>query len=233
MDRSEQSLRSEVSDLTATLRDNPRDPETLQSLGLGFIRLGSLKKGVNLLERSSFMRPLNAAMRIELAIAYGLQGRIELAIDLLMLEACEQPLTADEFLRVARGLDAFDKPELAMEACRRAGRLAFDRADIHQHMARFASRCGRPAAAIEALLKRAVDLEPDSIDFRMGLVTHLMLFQRIEEAAGVIRSLIPSHLSQLHCPCCTSRLVQLFNKTNEPHFRDACLARLEYIQSSP
>lgn len=209
-----------------------REPDQFEAsriYGLACLRSGRWDEGIDMLERVSLCQPLDHESRIELAIAYGSIGRKQLSRDLLMAVATSGQLDASGLLCVAAGLEAIDEPRLAMEACRQAGQMAPDQADVHYLMGRYASACGHPPRVAEALIRHAIDLEPDQLHYRIGLASLLIRLGRKCEAITVIDRFIPARLDEVTCHCCLIRIANLFFDCDDLERAKLCSARLAAI----
>ncbi|MEM8669104.1 MAG: tetratricopeptide repeat protein [Planctomycetota bacterium] len=189
---------------------NPEDPHACRILGMSLFELGQVDEALDALEAASLEYPLGWDGQIALAICYGAIGKRSLSRDLLMRCGTSGELDRDQMLRVATGLEAIDEPTLAMEACRQAGVLDPDSARVHYRMSYYSSLCRYPVSVTEALIKHAINLEPDNIHYRVGLVSLLIRLDRDEEAIEAIESFIPSHLDEISCKCCLKRIANLF-----------------------
>lgn len=178
--------------------------------GLSLMQAGRFEDGIDAIERASLLHPIGQAARIALAIAYGRAGRRRLSRELLMQAAIRSDVNEFSLLRIAAGLEAIDEPRLAMEACRRAYRLAPELAQVHYAMGVYASRAGHPPDLVEALARRAVDLEPRNIHYRVGLASLLIRLERSSEALQIIQRVADIDLAKVTCQGCLSRVANLF-----------------------
>ncbi|MEM9586812.1 MAG: hypothetical protein AAGA03_05990 [Planctomycetota bacterium] len=211
-----------------------RDPDSASAwswLGWGLFSSGLIAEGVEALETASTLGPLTDRTRIELAIAYGALGKRSLSRDLLMMSATTNRLSAECMLRVAAGLEAVDEPELAMEACRRAGRLNPEWPEVHFRMATYAALCGYPSTTSEALYRHAIDLDSENLHYRVGLVSLLIRLNRSREAMQVIDRFVPSRLEEITCTCCLKRIANLYFDIGDLARASACSARYGQLMS--
>lgn len=178
--------------------------------GLSLTRAGSLEEAIDALERASLLHPIGDDARIALAVGYGQAGRQKLSRDLLMQVATAGRLDEFQLLRVAAGLEAIDQPRLAIEACRRAHKLAPELAQVPYQMGLYASRSGYPADVVEALARHAVALEPDNLHYRIGLASLLIRLERPREAMQVLSGVADAELTEITCQCCLRRIANLF-----------------------
>jgi Flp pilus assembly protein TadD len=61
----------------------PQDVRVLHYIGLAYIRLGDVERGLEWVERARQMDPQDAAMLYNVACAYALAGRTDQALDVL------------------------------------------------------------------------------------------------------------------------------------------------------
>lgn len=208
------------------LAEDPDDVRALGLLSIASLQSGNLEVGIDSLEQLALIRPLDNQSQVELAIAYGAVGRRKLSYDLLMTIAVSGKLTAEQLLRVAVGLEAIDEPHLAMEACRQAGKLSPDLAEVHYQMGFYAQRCGRPVNVSEALIRYAINLDPRNLHYRIGLASLLIRIRRSSEAIAVISSMIPQRLQEVTCRCCLKRIANLLFDCDKIDEARLCAQRL-------
>ncbi|MDG2221984.1 MAG: hypothetical protein P8L85_11420 [Rubripirellula sp.] len=213
------------------LARNADDADALETLGIASLRLSHFIDGIDALEQLSLLRPLGDCSRIELAIAYGSVGRHQLSRDLLMGVATSHRASPFGLLRIAMGFEAIDEPRLAMEACRRAGRLSPETPEVQYQMGYYAQICGHPASISEALIRHAIDLDPRNLHFRIGLTSMLIRLGRKCEAVAVIDHLIPQQLSEVTCLCCLKRIANLFFDCDDLERAKLCAVRLGQLQT--
>lgn len=201
-------------------------------LGLAQRDLGRTEEALDSLERASLLIPLKNVSRIVLADCYAQHGRRDLAKDLFLSAAISGRLDEIELLQVAAGLEGIDEPRLAMEACRRAGKLAPDFGQVHYDMGFYASRCGHPPHLVEALVRKAIELEPANIHYRIGLTSLLIRFGRNHEAHEVVWQLTSAQIQEVTCRCCLKRIANLFFDLGDEQRAQEFAARLETLTST-
>jgi tetratricopeptide (TPR) repeat protein len=214
------------------LAREPDDVSAWLLLAKSLIQLNDIIGGVDAFENAALLSPLSRQSQIELAIAYGQLGRKLLSRDLLMIVATSDAVGASELLQIATGLEAIDEPKLAMEACRQAGLLAPENAEVHYQMSYCAALCGYPTSVTEALIRQAIDLEPQNIHYRIGLASLLTRLGRKHEAITVVGNLIPGKLDEITCLCCLKRFANLFFDCDDFGRAKACAMRLNDLGSS-
>ncbi|MCA9116924.1 MAG: hypothetical protein KDA79_17720 [Planctomycetaceae bacterium] len=186
---------------------------------------------VSALEMASLLVPLSPLARFALAESYGKAGRRELSRD-LYLELVQNPATTVPLLlQAACGLDSIDRPAAAMWACRSAldrdpgnGQACYD-------MSYYAARSGCPLRIVESLARKAVSLEPDRLQFRIGLASLLLRHDRAAEAGRVISGVSPDQLHQLDCQCCLERIAELCETVGDWQRVVVCRERLLQLEA--
>lgn len=191
------------------IRADADDGRAWELLGLVFHDAGQYLEAADALERASLLLPVRDEARVALAACYGALRRRRLATELYLELMLRGQLDLALMLQVAAGLDAVDEPGLAMEACRRAADLDRDSAQLYYDMGFYAARAGKPARITEALTRRAIDLDPGHLPFRLGLISLLVRVGRSDEAACEARELSESQLDAIDCPCCRERVIAL------------------------
>ncbi|MEM1228522.1 MAG: hypothetical protein AAGJ40_22750 [Planctomycetota bacterium] len=215
------------------LARDPDDAAAMTTLGRSLLKLGDVSSGVDALERSALIRPLCLDARIELAIGYGTLQRTSLSRDLLMAVAVSDDVDTAALLKIAAGLEAIDEPRLAMEACRQAGRRSPETAEVHFQMGHYAGACGHPVSVSEALVRHAIDLDPDNLHYQIGLSSLLIRVERYREAVSILDAVVPERLDEVTCECCLRRIANLFFDVDDVPRAKLCAARLSDLQVRP
>ena len=208
------------------LAEGCEDAAARRLLGKSQLQCGEWQAGIATLELASLEAPIDEESRILLAIAYGIVGRRILSRDLLMAAARSGRLGEAELLRVASALESIDEPQRALHVCRAAGRLAPDSAAVSYQMGFYAARCGEPLGTCEALIRRAVELEPKNVQYRVGLASLLLQLGRDVEAFVAVDPVIPSRLDDVSCECCLKKLANLFFDFDDVARAKLCAGRL-------
>lgn len=188
---------------------NEDDAGAWQLIGLARHDRGKYLSAADALERASLLAPVMPQVRIALAHCYGKLRRRRLATELYLELMVGTPLEAELLLQVAAGLDSLDEPRLAVEACRRAAKRDPDLAQVHYDMGYYAARCGYPPHISEALTRRAIELDPDNVSFRVGLISLLVKLDRFDEASRAAAAIPPRQVASLRCECCRERILAL------------------------
>lgn len=197
-----------------------------ESYGVSLLQTGFEAEGIAAIERATIVKPLQERTRIALAVAYGRTGKRQLAKELLMGLGCSDRLDAMQLLQLAAGFDAINEPRMAMEACRRAWKLAADIACIYYDMAYYALRCKCPNRNVESLLRKSVELESDNADFCIGLMSFLRSQGRLEEACEIVAHCSSDSIARVTCRCCIERVIDLMVQAGQSTAAKAWMQRL-------
>ncbi len=196
---------------------------------LGLIQYARGKVGiaVSALERAALFVPLVPAARVCLAHGYGRIGCPELSRDLLLELIDDESVSIPLLLQVAAGLDAVDQPRLAMRACQVAAQRDADHAQVYYDHGYYAARSGFPPHVTESLARKALELDPDNVRFRVGLASMLIRQDRNDEAYEFVREFSNAQIEQINCRCCLERIVQLFEEAHD--YRRVVLCRQQLL----
>ncbi len=186
------------------------DGRAWELLGLVFHASGQHLEAADALERAGLIVPLADEARIALAASYGELRRRRLATELFLELMLRGGLDSTLMLRVAAGFDRLDEPRLAIETCRRIAESDPDHGQVHYDMGYYAARAGYPRHTTDALICRAIDLDPENVTFRIGRITLLIRWDRADEAVAIASRLTDRELDGLTCRCCLERLAGLF-----------------------
>lgn len=199
----------------AALAECENDGPMWQLRGLIHRDRGEVEECIDALERASLLVPLDAVARVCLAAAYGKSGRRDLARDLFVALFGDGAMTVDLLIEVAAALDAIDQPRLAMKACRIAAERDPERSQPYYDMGYYAARCGYPVHVIEALARRAISLDPNRVNYRIGLASLLAKHGRLDEAHEIVGSITAEQLETVSCRCCLERIAAIFESAGD------------------
>lgn len=155
-------------------------------LGVVMRDLNQPREAADAFERASLLHRIQPLSSIYLAECYALLKRVELACQLYLLQAELHAEHPELLLLIASGLDGIDKPYLALELCRRAASIDPLSGQAAYALFYYSTRCGCSFTLAKTLAWRAVELEPDNAQFRMGLASVLVRLGQSRQAACVI-----------------------------------------------
>ncbi len=212
------------------LRSHREDGKGWELLGLIQHTRGRHHKAVSALEHASLLVPLYPATRVCLAMGYSKVGRTELSKDLLTDLITNETLSIPLLLQVAMALDALDQPASAVRACREASRRDPHHAQPYYDLGYYAARCGRPAHVTESLARKAISLDPDNVQYRVGLASLLMKQDRGADAYEVVRGFTSEQVRQIRCRCCLERIIDLFESVTDGRRVVLCRQHLSSLE---
>lgn len=215
----------------AALEVNEYDGAIWQLCGLIHRDRNEFASCVDAIERASLLVPLDAIARVALAEAYGKIGSMGLARDLFVALFDDGTMTVDLLMQTAVGLDAIDQPRLAMKACQIAAERDPERSQPYYDMGYYAARCGYPVHVVESLARRAISLEPNRVNYRIGLASLLAKHERLDEAHAIVRSITPAQIETVRCQCCLERMAALFEQVSDFGRATECREQLMRLAS--
>jgi hypothetical protein len=122
------------------------------------------------------------------------------------------------------------EPAHVIEACRLAIILAPDFAKAYFDFSYYLGRYGAPESRVEAAARKAIDLAPDNMTFRIGLAGYLHLRGRSEAAVQLLENLTLDHIQSQTCICCVVRLMDLFETVGDEQRATWCRRRRETLR---
>jgi len=191
------------------------DARTLELNGLIQYSAGRYQDSVDSLESASMAVPLRLAAQVCLAHGYGKLGKLQLSSDLLteLLDTADIPVPL--LLQVGTGLDQADRPDLAIRACRQAADKKPNYAQTWYDMGYYIGRCGGPDDEVEQLARKAVELAPDCIRYRVGLAGLLIRNDRSKEAHEFISDFSNDDIRSITCTCCLRRVISVYEQAHD------------------
>lgn len=214
------------------LRAHPDAGSLWELMGLLHYAHGDWEFAVDSLERASVLIALSPSGRVCLGLAYTRSGVTESARSQLELLIEDEQLSSSLMLQVAVGLDAIDCPHRAMAACRRVPENDPLLPQSYYDLSYYSARCGLPATTTEALVRRAVFLDPGNLAFRVGLCGFLIKQNRLPDAYEVIDVLNDDELEDIDCRCCLERIADLFESVRDHRRNILCRQRLIQLELS-
>lgn len=193
------------------LEDTPDNGRLWELRGLIHRELGDAAAATHALETASLLVPLQSVGRCALAECYAHAGHRELARDIYRMTLADTAMPMELLLRVARGLDEVGDPVMALRACRAASHGDPDSARPYYEMSYYLQRCGDSPHLVEAAARKAISLDPERVQYRVGLASYLHQRGRPDDAYELLKHLDSSRLQEITCRCCLDRLLALFD----------------------
>jgi hypothetical protein len=147
-----------------------------------------------------------------LADCYAWVGQANLA-GMLYRGLAEDPACPTELLPpVAAGLGAVGENALALETCRELARREPWRHQAYFGIAFYLRRLGSPVGDVLDPVRRAFELAPGSVLYRVTLSALLDHVGRRDEACELMSDVDPASIS---CTCCLRRVATLFRQSGD------------------
>ncbi|HTN74355.1 MAG TPA: hypothetical protein VL096_03880 [Pirellulaceae bacterium] len=211
--------------LAATLEALASDGENGRLWELrGFVHAQRLEwhQGQYALETASVFVPLSPAGRVCLAECYRQTGRAQLACDLAVAMAEEQSLPLALTLALAALLDRVSYTSTAAQLCRRAVSSEPAWAQAWFDLAYYLARTEPDNPTIDFAARRALQLDPGKLSFRLGLACRLACADRLHEAYELVRELDNNAIRAVCCGRCLQKLERIYSATGDWQRAEFC-----------
>ena len=213
------------------LREYPYCGKTWEYCGQFYHQLNLLRLSQCALEVATTLIPLSVASQIALADCYIDSDHPEIAIQIYQHLIETKSLSGEVLLNISRCLETLEAYELAKWALVKSEHFDTGSATNHFQLAQHMSNSGYPCRMIETELKKAFRLEPENMDYRIGLACFLHCCHRDDEAYEYVDSLNPQLLGKMSCKCCLEKLVSVFSSANDSERLAISQARLSQISA--
>jgi tetratricopeptide (TPR) repeat protein len=190
--------------------ESPDAGRAWEMLALVHWRLGERDEALHCFETASSLVPLRPEAACGLAECYASTGHLNLALFMFESLAVDSRATVETLLTAAAGADSLNKPCISLRLCRAAMERDPDVARTYYELGYFLGRCGGPVSMIEAAGRKAVEMAPDQVMYRIGLASLLLKHRREGDAYEVVHELSEEQLSEVTCVCCLVKLANLF-----------------------
>jgi tetratricopeptide (TPR) repeat protein len=209
---------------------DPDHPGLLQISGVSYYELGEWEDSLADLEGACSLAPLSSISQLVLAAIYSTKCRqpeTALAIYEFLAEPgrCPTPLLPE----VARGLGELGAYPQAFRACLRMIEL---RPGLHQAQfgaAFYMVRMGTSAEQVLPHLRRAFELSPATLSYRVSLAMLCAQIGQVSEAYELLRIVPPEKIS---CSDCLRRMVSVLTAAGDEHLAEVWRKRLAQMESS-
>ncbi len=206
--------------------------EALSLLGIAYQECGQPFEAADAIERASLIGPVCDEVRIALASAYAELRRIDLARELYLQLALSRRLSPPMMLQVAAGLAAIDAPELAMNVCEWITEKDDTVAQAYYDMGVYSATSGNELYLTEALTRRALQLEPCNVHFRIGLVSLLVQLHQDDQALIALGDIEEAKLAAVQSVSCLGRIADMLRRNEHDSLAAACERQIETLHQS-
>ncbi|MEW4489930.1 tetratricopeptide repeat protein [Thalassoglobus sp. JC818] len=213
------------------LHQNEHDGRGWELLGLIQYRSRQFPSSVSALEQASLYIPLRIKSRTYLALGYGEIGKHELSRDLLIDLIADPAISVALLIETATGLDSIGRPDLAVDACRKATERDPDNAQAYYSLSYYVARAGLTTAITESLARHAISLDPTNARYRVGLAGLLMSQDRHPEAYELVKSFDDEQLSGIHCKQCLGRMRDLYQQAGDHDRMILCREKIMELET--
>jgi tetratricopeptide (TPR) repeat protein len=211
------------------LRFYPDDGRLWEMRGIALGCRREIREAMTSLETASTLVPLTISGQMVLAACYFRTGNLESAECIYEYLATRTDIPIKLLPDLARGLDQVGKPELALQACRVAVGRVPECDSAWFAMAFFMTKLDYPVEQVVEVVRRAFDLSPTHVLYRVDLALLLARCGRQEEAHRLLAVVDLSELLHIHCPPRLAGLLALFQQMNDESRAAACQSRLSGI----
>jgi len=205
--------------------------EAHYALAQSYLHMGALSAAFGELQRTVTLQPANYKARIDLGNMYLAGGRIDDAKAQADAVIAAQPENADGHALLSRIAARKGQKDLAFDEIRRALELAPNEATLHETLALLEVSDATKSASVEDELKKAVTLDPKSVNAKLLLAAYYAKYSRWPEAEQTCKNAISTDPKNL-----TAResLAQIYLKEgNQSKAEDALRQASNDLPDSP
>ena len=223
--------RTAVQLVEQSLEQDPDDGEAWELLGT--MRHGQklLPEALQALETATSLQPLSLGGQLAIADCYARLGHRETAFAVFVHLADRDNLPSRYLADVAMGLGRLGDFNRALKLAREGAHRDPFCDNAAYAVAYYMSKCGCPGEVILPVLLKVVQLAPDVTIYQVALANLYHQIGRVDDAFSVLSRLSPQQLYALGCRDCLCRIASLFEERGDTVRREACLSRLEELES--
>lgn len=218
--------------LTQTLlQEYPDEGRIWEFSGLICRELNCFQGALHAFETANTLIPLSVKAQIALADCYIHSEKQELALEIFKYLSQKNGIPLSLLALVKSRLLLLYKPEA--KKCEVVSIIENSEISAEQHynLAFYMGNTGYPVKIIEQEIKKAIQLAPDHLEYRVGLAGFLSQIDRAKDGYPYVAQLTLEYISELICECCLKRLVNVFMAANDQQKVTSCLNRLREIKS--
>ncbi|MFK7817522.1 MAG: hypothetical protein AB8G99_02290 [Planctomycetaceae bacterium] len=205
---------------------NPDDGRTRELFGLILGRTKRLTEAREQLETASCLVPLSPQGQLLLAECYLGEGPRELGLDMLIHLSKRDDSDVQTLRAAAAAADEIDHPWVAREIGLRSVRR-YEDAQTWYELGYYCMRLGGPIRHTEAHARRAIELEPDNVEFRIGLCALLAKNDRLADAYELVSAFGKREIDRVCCESCLRTVMNVYEAVSDSVRASLCLSRLD------
>ncbi len=207
------------------LEQQPEQGRAWELRGLLWWATGERDLAESSLETAMTLVPLCPAAAVALGDCYAAVQRSELAVGLYEQASRHPEASVATLLAAAAGLDGLNQPHRSVRICRLAITRDTEFAQSYYDLGYYLGRTGAPPHIVEAAARKAIELAPGRLNYRVGLAGFLAQRGRARDAYTLVGRLLPSEIELANCPCCLERLASVFESAGDYERSAVCRAR--------
>ncbi|MCP4193750.1 MAG: hypothetical protein GY768_24320 [Planctomycetaceae bacterium] len=218
--------------VSISLQANSDDGRLLELHGIIRNAQGNLTGAIASLEHAAAIIPLSLAGQCVLAQCYVAVGHRQLAGEMFRF-LLSRPKVAPSLLPlIAAGFSVLEDHQLALEACRRAAECEIDNGEPFFGMAHHMECLDYPLEMIATVLKKAIELEPDRVRYRLALIRTQQRMGQDLEAQAVARQIDLEQLRSLPCANSLKQLIKIYAEAGDYRRGELCRLRIREVDST-
>lgn len=204
------------------LKKFPEESALWELRGLAYRELGNLREALKSIEMATLFAPLSPPGSCLMAECYVAIEKPDLAFqiadNLWMQDGLENPVR----FSLAAIFDRIGYTQRSIRICRKA--ICHDPSDAQGYydLSFYLGRGGHPIHIVESVARRAIDLDPENVHYRIGLAALLFRASRLRRAHELIRHFSESDIRQIRCACCLRKIIEIYEISGDYDQVQAC-----------
>ncbi|MEM9366073.1 MAG: hypothetical protein AAGD07_08750 [Planctomycetota bacterium] len=183
-------------------------------------------RSVECLERASSLVPLEPWSSRVLAFQYIQIGKRDLGVDLLHQLGISGLVSTNMVRVLTHDLLKLGHPDLAASMIWTAITSDQDNPVLWHELCAVQSVLGEEPGICLQSVERAIQLDPNTVEYRVTAATLLISLDQAMEAYQLVRQVVSHTGINLDCPCCLWRLICLFDCFDDHARMKVCYDRL-------
>jgi Flp pilus assembly protein TadD len=208
------------------LSSSPDDGRVRELLGQILSRTKRPIEAREQLEIASCLVPLSPNGQLLLAECYLGEGHLQLALDMLSHLSRRDDADVLVLRSAAEAADSCDHPWIAREIAIRAARR-FSDAQLWYELGYYCVRMGCPVRHAEGHARKAIELDPENVEYRIGLCSLLAKNDRLSDAFELVRRFGKNEVDRVCCESCLRTLLTVYELSNDSLRASLCQTRLD------
>jgi len=216
--------------LDEALQDLPDSARLWELKGAALHALNQFPPARDALEQATTLAPLSASGQLVLADCYhrlGSTGAADCMYDFLV--GCAGRLPVGLLSKLASNLGARGRFQQAVNVCRCAVERQPDCDQAAFGLAYYMGKAGFAPQRALPMLRRAFQLAPNRMTYRLALALALHRCRAAAEAYQLVANLQMDDIARMTCRSCTGRLMQIYEQAEDFRRCNWCRARAQIL----